>query len=110
MTFSAIFFELKNYIEKEEEQDKILSIIAYIMELTEISPEKLTEIMKRISLSKGEFIMTTAMKLRLEGEKEGKREDAKKMFELGSNMEFVMKVTNLPEQELRELSKQYCAN
>jgi len=58
MTFSAIFFELKNYIEKEEEQDKILSIIAYIMELTEISPEKLTEIMKRISLSKGEGFCT----------------------------------------------------
>jgi len=58
--------------------------------------------------------MTTAMKLRLEGEKEGKREGrieaAKKMFELGSNIDFVMKVTSLPEQELRELSRKYCAN
>ena len=84
------------------------------MELTEISPEKLTEIMRTISLSKGEVVMTTAMKLRLEGEKEGKREGrieaAKKMFELGSNIDFVMKVTSLPEQELRELSRKYCAN
>ncbi len=113
-----IFLELKNYIDKEEEQNKILSIITYIMELTEISPEQLTEIMKRISLSKGEVVMTTAMKLRLEGklegEKEGKKEGrieaAKKMFELGSNMDFVMKVTNLSEQELLELSRKYCTN
>ncbi len=66
-----IFKELKEYIDNEEEEDRIISFIAYIMKLTEITPEKLNDILSRISHRGGDVVMTTAMKLREDGILEG---------------------------------------
>lgn len=66
-----IFKELKEYIDNEEEESRIISFVAYIMKLTEITPEKLNDIFSRISHRGGDVIMTTAMKLREEGILEG---------------------------------------
>ncbi|MFA5519721.1 MAG: hypothetical protein WDA74_10745 [Spirochaetota bacterium] len=78
-----IFKELKEYIDNEEEEDRIISFIAYIMKLTEITPEKLNDILSRISHRGGDVVMTTAMKLREDGILEGIEKGIKKGIEKG---------------------------
>ncbi|MDI7188177.1 hypothetical protein [Leptospira santarosai] len=46
--------------------------------------------------------MTTAERLRQEGKIEGKIEDARNMLLNGASLEFVLKITGLTEQELKD--------
>ncbi|MDI7165312.1 hypothetical protein QMN02_09630 [Leptospira santarosai] len=46
--------------------------------------------------------MTTAERLRQEGKIEGKIEDARNMLLNGASLEFVLSVTGLTEQELKD--------
>ncbi|MGE8739751.1 Rpn family recombination-promoting nuclease/putative transposase, partial [Leptospira interrogans] len=49
-----------------------------------------------------DLIMTTAEKLRKEGKIEGKIETARNMLLKGASLEFVLSVTGLTEQELKD--------
>ncbi|WP_155722154.1 hypothetical protein, partial [Leptospira santarosai] len=66
-----------------------------------------TEISKVLSHSRinrdyEDLAMTTAERLRQEGKIEGKIEDAKNMLLNGASLEFVLKITGLTEQELKD--------
>ncbi|MDI7238075.1 transposase, partial [Leptospira santarosai] len=68
---------------------------------------KPTEISKVLSHSRinrdyEDLAMTTAERLRQEGKIEGKIEIARNMLLNGASLEFVLKITGLTEQELKD--------
>ena len=66
--------------------------------------------MDKISKEGGELAMTTAMKLKEEGIKEGKKagkiEDAKKMIKKGYSVEEICDITGLEREEIETLKAQ----
>ena len=86
----------------EEKKEVVMTLLLYIMNTTEIEKEYIGKCLNAISPEGGQIAMTTAMKLK----QEGKYEDAKRMFENGADIDFVLKVTGLPKEEIEQLMKE----
>ncbi len=57
----------------------------------------------KISTEGGRIVMTTAMKLREEGKREGKIEDAKRMLSDGVSVEKTAQYTGLPLEDVKNI-------
>ncbi|WP_082268529.1 Rpn family recombination-promoting nuclease/putative transposase, partial [Leptospira interrogans] len=88
---------LKNESKRVEIFQKLF---LYIFNVREIEPTEITNLLShsRYNREYEDLIMTTAEKLR----KEGKIEDAKKMFKEGFKLDVVLRITGLTEQELKD--------
>jgi len=89
-----IFEIIKPYIEQEEKRHYFISIIWYLFNTSDIKVDEIKSIVEKISKTGGEIIMTTAMKLREEGIKEGRIEGLKEG-------ELKGKIEGLKEGELK---------
>ncbi|EMO21822.1 hypothetical protein LEP1GSC168_0156 [Leptospira santarosai str. HAI134] len=76
----------------------------YIFSVRELKPTEISKVLShsRINRDYEDLAMTTAERLRQEGKIEGKIEDAKNMLLNGASLEFVLKITGLTEQELKD--------
>ncbi|EMN38459.1 hypothetical protein LEP1GSC085_0144 [Leptospira interrogans str. L0996] len=94
-------FELLTGLKNESKRVEIFQkLFLYIFNVREIEPTEITSLLShsRYNREYEDLIMTTAEKLR----KEGKIEDAKKMFKEGFKLDVVLRITGLTEQELKD--------
>ncbi|MGQ2872716.1 hypothetical protein, partial [Leptospira santarosai] len=70
----------------------------------ELKPTEISKVLShsRINRDYEDLAMTTAERLRQEGKIEGKIEDARNMLLNGASLEFVLKITGLTEQDLKD--------
>lgn len=108
---------LLKMVDQHNGRDFIGIVLQYILERAELSDEEAFFKLINTNLSHdiGEKIMSLAEKLRLEGELRGKLEGklegeylksieiALRMIEAGSDAAFIMKVTKLPLEKIKEL-------
>ncbi|AXR63306.1 Rpn family recombination-promoting nuclease/putative transposase [Leptospira mayottensis] len=117
LAYLGEIFELLTSLKNESKRVEILQkLFLYIFNVREIEPTEITSVFShsRFNQEYEDLVMTTAEKLRKEGEIKGeikgefkgefknKIKTARKMFKEGSSLEFVLKVTELTEQELKD--------
>ncbi|WP_249262237.1 Rpn family recombination-promoting nuclease/putative transposase [Leptospira alexanderi] len=98
-------FELLTSLKNESKRVEILQkLFLYIFNVRELKPTEISSVLShsRFNRDYEDLIMTTAEKLRKEGKIEGKIEDAKNMLLKGASLEFVLSVTKLTEQDLKD--------
>ena len=104
-----IFSLLVDYFE-EDKREAVISFLLYIMNTTEIDKTYINESLKKISPKGGQIAMTTAMKIRQEGRREGKQEEkletARMMLINGADVEFVVKVTRLDRDRIVQMKEE----
>ena len=104
--FKYIFSLLIEYF-RDEKRERVISFLLYIMNTTEIEKSFINKSLGEISPEGGDIAMTTAMKIRqegkLEGKQEGKLETAEKMLKNGADIDFVLKVTDLPRARVEQI-------
>ncbi|MCD1165162.1 Rpn family recombination-promoting nuclease/putative transposase, partial [Leptospira interrogans] len=79
-------------------------LFLYIFNVREIEPTEITSLLShsRYNREYEDLAMTTAEKLIKKGKVEGKIETAKNMLLDGASLEYVLKITGLTEQELKD--------
>nr|WP_235595279.1 Rpn family recombination-promoting nuclease/putative transposase [Leptospira noguchii] len=106
-------FELLTGLKNESKRVEIFQkLFLYIFNVREIEPTEITSLLShsRYNREYEDLAMTTAEKLRKEGEIKGeikgkikgKIEDAKIMFKEGFELNVVLRITGLTEQELKD--------
>ncbi|EMS83516.1 Rpn family recombination-promoting nuclease/putative transposase, partial [Leptospira noguchii] len=110
-------FELLTGLKNESKRVEIFQkLFLYIFNVREIEPTEITSLLSHSKISRDyeDLIMTTAEKLRKEGEIKGeirgeskgiikgKIETAKKMFKEGFELNVVLQITGFTEQELKD--------
>ncbi|WP_155717210.1 Rpn family recombination-promoting nuclease/putative transposase, partial [Leptospira santarosai] len=98
-------FSLLGSLKNESKRVEILQkLFLYIFSVRELKPTEISKVLShsRINRDYEDLAMTTAERLRQEGKIEGKIEDAKNMLLNGASLEFVLKITGLTEQELKD--------
>ena len=113
-----IFTLVKDHLDNEEKQRKLISFVYYIIELTELPEKEISDILNDISQKGGDIIMTTAAKLRNEGKQvglqEGKQEGlqekseeaARNMLSRNYPIEEVMEITGLSREKVERLKSE----
>lgn len=101
--FSEIFSSGAQLFELEEGERFLISILMYIFSTTELESDLVIQKLSQISQKGGEIAMTTAMKLKEEGIKEGKIEDARKMLVKGYPVDDIVSITGLSRKEVEAL-------
>jgi len=98
------FFKLGILYFKEEDRLRFLeSVCRYVYAATKIDADAIIKTVDALPKSAREVIMTTAEKLRKEGQKEAKLEDARKMLEEGFDEKLIVKITGLSQEAVRKL-------
>ncbi|MDI7237011.1 Rpn family recombination-promoting nuclease/putative transposase, partial [Leptospira santarosai] len=98
-------FSLLGSLKNESKRVEILQkLFLYIFSVKEFKPTEISKVLShsRINRDYEDLAMTTAERLRQEGEIKGKIETARKMLLKGVSLEFVLSVTGLTEQELKD--------
>ncbi|WP_082271337.1 Rpn family recombination-promoting nuclease/putative transposase, partial [Leptospira interrogans] len=102
-------FELLTGLKNESKRVEIFQkLFLYIFNVRELKPTEITSLLShsRYNREYEDLIMTTAEKLRKEGEIKGiikgKIEDARIMFKEGFELDVVLRITGLTEQELKD--------
>ncbi|WP_154645126.1 Rpn family recombination-promoting nuclease/putative transposase, partial [Leptospira interrogans] len=92
---------LKNESKRVEIFQKLF---LYIFNVREIEPTEITNVLSHSKYNREyeDLAMTTAEKLIQKGEMKGKVETAKNMLLDGASLEYVLKITGLTEQELKD--------
>ncbi|WP_082268537.1 Rpn family recombination-promoting nuclease/putative transposase, partial [Leptospira interrogans] len=92
---------LKNESKRVEIFQKLF---LYIFNVREIEPTEITNVLShsKISGDYEDLTMTTAEKLRIEGEIKTKIDIARNMFKEGFELNVVLRITGLTEQELKD--------
>ncbi|OOV43046.1 transposase [Leptospira kirschneri serovar Pomona] len=95
-------FELLTGLKNESKRVEIFQkLFLYIFNVRELEPTSLLSHSK-ISRDYEDLAMTTAEKLRKEGEIKGLIKTARNMLLDGASLEYVLKITGLTEQELKD--------
>ncbi len=95
-------FELLTGLKNESKRVEIFQkLFLYIFNVRELEPTSLLSHSK-ISRDYEDLTMTTAEKLRKEGEFENKIKTARNMFKEGFKLDVVLRITGLTEQELKD--------
>jgi predicted transposase/invertase (TIGR01784 family) len=85
------------------------SVCRYIFTATEIEAETIIKTVDVLPQRAEEVVMTTAEKLRKEGQREGQEktnfEHARKMIEEGLDEKLIMRITGLSQEEVRKLQE-----
>ena len=85
------------------------SVCRYIFTATEIEAETIIKTVDVLPQRAEEVVMTTAEKLRKEGQREGQEktnfEHARKMIEEGLDEKLIMRITGLSREEVRKLQE-----
>ena len=100
--FVDIFSLIEEYF-TEDKKELIIIFLLYVMNTTEIDKEYIGKCLDKISMEGGRIAMTTAMKLREEGIREGKIEDAKRMLSDGVSVEKTTQYTGLPLEDVKNI-------
>ncbi|EKO23628.1 hypothetical protein LEP1GSC104_4919 [Leptospira interrogans str. UI 12621] len=98
-------FELLTGLKNESKRVEIFQkLFLYIFNVREIEPTEITNLLShsRFNREYEDLAMTTAEKLIKKGKVEGKIETAKNMLLDGASLEYVLKITGLTEQELKD--------
>ncbi|WP_426487133.1 Rpn family recombination-promoting nuclease/putative transposase [Leptospira interrogans] len=98
-------FELLTGLKNESKRVEIFQkLFLYIFNVREIEPTEITSLLShsRYNREYEDLAMTTAEKLIKKGKFEGKLETAKNMLLDGASLEYVLKITGLTEQELKD--------
>ncbi|WP_347814717.1 Rpn family recombination-promoting nuclease/putative transposase [Leptospira noguchii] len=98
-------FELLTGLKNESKRVEIFQkLFLYIFNVREIEPTEITSLLShsRYNREYEDLAMTTAEKLRKEGEIKGLIKTARNMLLDGSSLEYVLKITGLTEQELKD--------
>ncbi|UOG58367.1 Rpn family recombination-promoting nuclease/putative transposase [Leptospira noguchii] len=98
-------FELLTGLKNESKRVEIFQkLFLYIFNVREIEPTEITSLLShsRYNREYEDLTMTTAEKLIKKGKFEGKLETAKNMLLDGASLEYVLKITGLTEQELKD--------
>ncbi|WP_225719846.1 Rpn family recombination-promoting nuclease/putative transposase [Leptospira interrogans] len=98
-------FELLTGLKNESKRVEIFQkLFLYIFNVRELKPTEITNLLShsRYNREYEDLAMTTAEKLKKEGEIKGKIETARNMLLNGASLEFVLKVTGFTEQELKD--------
>ncbi|EMS83053.1 Rpn family recombination-promoting nuclease/putative transposase, partial [Leptospira noguchii] len=98
-------FELLTGLKNESKRVEIFQkLFLYIFNVREIEPTEITSLLSHSKISRDyeDLAMTTAEKLRKEGEIKGLIKTARNMLLDGSSLEYVLKITGLTEQELKD--------
>nr|WP_232397949.1 Rpn family recombination-promoting nuclease/putative transposase [Leptospira kirschneri] len=98
-------FELLTGLKNESKRVEIFQkLFLYIFNVRELEPTEITSLLShsRYNREYEDLAMTTAEKLIKKGKFEGKLETARNMLLKGSSLEFVLSVTGLTEQELKD--------
>ncbi|WP_154645007.1 Rpn family recombination-promoting nuclease/putative transposase, partial [Leptospira interrogans] len=98
-------FELLTSLKNESKRVEIFQkLFLYIFNVREIEPTEITNLLShsRYNREYEDLAMTTAEKLIKKGKFEGKLETAKNMLLDGASLEYVLKITGLTEQELKD--------
>ena len=81
----------------------IMSLLYIVMKVEYGEKEEIIDIVAEKYPERSDQILTVAEKLREEGRKEGERLVARRLLELGEDIEKIKKVTDLSEKEIRKL-------
>ncbi|UOG32254.1 Rpn family recombination-promoting nuclease/putative transposase [Leptospira noguchii] len=98
-------FELLTGLKNESKRVEIFQkLFLYIFNVREIEPTEITSLLSHSKISRDyeDLIMTTAEKLIKKGEFKNKIETARNMLLKGASLEFILSVTGLTEQELKD--------
>ncbi|WP_347815052.1 Rpn family recombination-promoting nuclease/putative transposase [Leptospira noguchii] len=98
-------FELLTGLKNESKRVEIFQkLFLYIFNVREIEPTEITSLLSHSKISRDyeDLAMTTAEKLRKEGEIKGLIKTARNMLLKGASLEFILSVTGLTEQELKD--------
>ncbi|WP_078131575.1 Rpn family recombination-promoting nuclease/putative transposase, partial [Leptospira kirschneri] len=98
-------FELLTGLKNESKRVEIFQkLFLYIFNVRELEPTEITSLLSHSKISRDyeDLTMTTAEKLRKEGEIKGLIKTAKNMLLDGASLEYVLKITGLTEQELKD--------
>ncbi|UOG32821.1 Rpn family recombination-promoting nuclease/putative transposase (plasmid) [Leptospira noguchii] len=98
-------FELLTGLKNESKRVEIFQkLFLYIFNVRELEPTEITSLLSHSKISRDyeDLIMTTAEKLRKEGEIKGLIKTARNMLLKGASLEFILSVTGLTEQELKD--------
>uniref|UniRef100_UPI000AFABC57 Rpn family recombination-promoting nuclease/putative transposase n=1 Tax=Leptospira noguchii TaxID=28182 RepID=UPI000AFABC57 len=95
-------FELLTGLKNESKRVEIFQkLFLYIFNVRELEPTSLLS-HSRFNRDYEDLTMTTAEKLRKEGEFENKIKTARNMFKEGFKLDIVLRITGLTEQELKD--------
>ena len=98
------------------ELEKVLFFLAYICETSDISQDKLKEVLEESKIEGGEIMPTLAKRLREEGriegekrgekrgEKKGKLETARELIKRGVDINIIAEATGFPREEIEKLA------
>ncbi|WP_242602918.1 Rpn family recombination-promoting nuclease/putative transposase [Leptospira noguchii] len=98
-------FELLTGLKNESKRVEIFQkLFLYIFNVRELEPTEITSLLShsRFNRDYEDLTMTTAEKLRKEGEIKGLIKTARNMLLDGASLEYVLKITGLTEQELKD--------
>ncbi|EKR74716.1 hypothetical protein LEP1GSC041_0105 [Leptospira noguchii str. 2006001870] len=102
-------FELLTGLKNESKRVEIFQkLFLYIFNVRELEPTEITSLLSHSKISRDyeDLAMTTAEKLIQKGEMKGKVETkidiARNMLLDGASLEYVLKITGLTEQELKD--------
>ncbi len=98
-------FELLTGLKNESKRVEIFQkLFLYIFNVRELEPTEITSLLShsKISGDYEDLTMTTAEKLRIEGEIKTKIDIARNMFKEGFELNVVLRITGLTEQELKD--------
>ncbi|MDI7238055.1 Rpn family recombination-promoting nuclease/putative transposase, partial [Leptospira santarosai] len=98
-------FSLLGSLKNESKRVEILQkLFLYIFSVRELKPTEISKVLShsRINRDYEDLAMTTAERLRQEGEIKGKIEIARKMLLDGASLEYILKITGLTEQDLKD--------
>ena len=112
--FTEIFSPGRDAFTKPEGQRLLMSILVYLYNTTELSPDSVIQRLSRISPEGGKIAMTTALKLREEGIAEGFekgiekgiKENARRMLNDGQPVAIIAKYTGLTPSEIEALREE----
>ncbi|MDI7158379.1 Rpn family recombination-promoting nuclease/putative transposase, partial [Leptospira santarosai] len=102
-------FSLLGSLKNESKRVEILQkLFLYIFSVRELEPTEISKVLShsRINRDYEDLAMTTAERLRqegkIEGKVEGKIETARNMLLDGASLEYILKITGLTEQDLKD--------
>ncbi|WP_078131842.1 Rpn family recombination-promoting nuclease/putative transposase, partial [Leptospira kirschneri] len=98
-------FELLTGLKNESKRVEIFQkLFLYIFNVRELEPTEITSLLShsRYNREYEDLAMTTAEKLRIEGEIKTKIDIARNMFKEGFELNVVLRITGLTEQELKD--------
>ena len=109
---TEIFAGINEILQNEQGEQFFETVITYLFYSTELETSKIVEKMRTLSPKAGEKILSTALRLRMEGIKEGKKEGKKEGLKEGEKAvafsllkqgvpdEIILKATDLTQEQL----------